>query len=108
MCGAVRSSTVKLVTQVLVLLAASTTVTVMGCVPSPTFVPAAGSCDLLSELAGVQLSEAMMPVTTFGMGASQLESAELVVAPEQPTVGGSVSVTATVNEQLATPQPLEA
>src|SRR5437762_12516011 len=93
MAGAVVSMTVKLVAHVFVLPAASQTLTVIGYVPRPTGVPAAGLCDLPSEPAAVQLSEATTPPSTFGIADWQLASAELVVAAGQLTVGAVVSMT---------------
>jgi len=61
--GGVLSLTVKVVMQVLELLAASVAVTVIVVVPKPTSVPAAGFCD---KVTGPQLSEAETPLSTFG------------------------------------------
>src|SRR6185369_8264794 len=70
--GGVASTTVKVVVQVLLLLASSVAVTVIVWVPSPTRVPAAGLW--LRVSVGSQLSEAVTPGITFGMAAWQLAS----------------------------------
>jgi len=54
---------------------------------------------MLNEPAGVQLSEAV--TLTLGMAAWQLALADAVVLAGQLTVGGSLSLTLTVNEQEA-------
>jgi len=72
----------------------------MVCVPRPTSVPAVGLCDLVKEGAGVQLSKAVTPPLTSGISAWQLALAETVVPAGQVTVGGVLSTTLTVNEQL--------
>ena len=59
---------------------ASVTVTVIGCWPSPSKAPAAGVCLIISWLAGVQLSEATTPDTTFGTAAWQLALTDIVTA----------------------------
>src|SRR5437016_4078129 len=93
MVGGVLSKTVKPVEQVLVFPAASQTLTVIVWVPRPTVVAAVGFCDLPSEPVAVQLSDATTPLSTFGIVASQLASAELAVAAGQLTVGAVVSTT---------------
>jgi hypothetical protein len=67
--GGVESLTVNVVVHVAALLAASFAVTVIVVIPKPTNVPAAGSCVMVSEPAGVQLSEPMTPESTFGIAA---------------------------------------
>jgi hypothetical protein len=93
--GGDESVTVKVVVQVAALFAASLTVTVIVVTPSPTGVPAAGFCVIASEPAGVQLSEAVTPPTTFGTAAWQFASAEAVVPAGQVADGGLVSFTVT-------------
>jgi hypothetical protein len=67
--GGVVSLTVKVVVQVAALFDASFTVMVMVVVPALTSVPAVGLCVIVSEFAGVQLSEAVTPPVTSGTGA---------------------------------------
>src|SRR5438132_645567 len=95
--GGVVSTTVKVVTQLLLLLAASVAVTVIVCGPSPTRVPAAGFW--LSETA-LQLSAAVTPPVTSGIAAWQCASADAVVGAGQLTAGGVVSTTVKVVTQL--------
>jgi hypothetical protein len=68
-CGGVESTTLTVVVHELPLPAASVTVTVTVCDPTPTEVPAAGLCDLVSEAAGVQASEAVTLLSRFGIAA---------------------------------------
>src|SRR6185503_16278874 len=64
--GGVASTTVKVVVQVPLLPAASVAVTVIGCGPRPTRVPAAGLWVNVMELIGLQLSLTVTPLKTSG------------------------------------------
>src|SRR6185503_8073660 len=96
--GGVASTTVKVVVQVLLLLASSVAVTVMVCVPSPTRVPAVGLWLRVSD--GSQLSVAVTPPSTLGTGAWQLPSALALVPAGQVTLGGVASTTLKVVVQV--------
>ena len=72
MAGAVTSETVKVVVQVVELLAASFTVIVTVVAPVPTSVPATGDWDITSEPAAVQLSVAATPPVKLGNAPWQL------------------------------------
>jgi hypothetical protein len=93
MAGGVVSATVTVVVHVAVLLAASRAVTVIVVVPTPTSVPAAGLCVSTIEPDGVQLSDAVVPATTFGTGAWQFALAETIVGAGHATVGAVTSAT---------------
>src|SRR5436853_815021 len=77
--GAVLSTTVKVAAHELTFPDASVTVTLMGCVPTPTKEPAGGFWLLTSWLAGVQLSEALRLASKSGTAAWQFASAGAVV-----------------------------
>src|SRR2546425_9358413 len=70
--GGVVSFTVSFAVQVLLLLAASLTVTVIVCGPRPTSVPTAGVWVFVREPEAVQLSVAVTPEVKSGTGAWQL------------------------------------
>ena len=86
--GGVLSVTVNIVVAVAVLPSASVAVTVIVCGPIPTSVPAAGLCDRVTP---GQLSDALLPVKTFGIATWQFASAEAAVAEGAVTLGGVVS-----------------
>src|SRR5262245_53150511 len=65
--GALDWKTLNGTTHVVLLLEASVTVTVMGCEPTDTTVPAEGLWLISSEAVGVQLSVATTSSTTFGI-----------------------------------------
>lgn len=67
MVGGTLSAIVTVVVHVLLLPAASVTVTVTVCGPTFASVPAAGLCDLLNANDGVQLSEAVTLGRMSGM-----------------------------------------
>ena len=64
--GALDSTTVNGTEQVVLLFDASLTVTVIGCDPTLTSVPAVGLCDLTNDVLVVQLSVADTSPSTFG------------------------------------------
>jgi hypothetical protein len=67
-------------------------------------VPAAGLC--VSITAPPQLSDAVLPGITFGIGARQLASAEALDGAGAVTVGGVLSTTVMVCVALAVlPEP---
>ena len=66
MTGGLVSSTVVLTVQVATFPASSLTVTAIGCGPSPTSVPALGTCDTVT---GPQVSLAISRPVTLGRGA---------------------------------------
>src|SRR6266849_6302186 len=84
MTGAVESTTVKLVVQVALFPAVSLTVTVMVCTPTPTRVPAGGSCVLVRWPEWAALSTTTTPDRTSGTGARPWCSGDV-------TGGGQVS-----------------
>src|SRR5438128_5365654 len=95
------ASTVKVVAQVALLPAASVAVTVIVFVPRPTSAPAAGDWLKLIAPVAVQLSLTVTPSKTLGTAAWQLTFALAPGTPEQTTLGGVVSVTVKVVEQVA-------
>src|SRR2546428_8725825 len=95
------SVTVKVVAQVALLPAASVAVTVIGCAPNPTSVPAAGLWLKVTALELVQLSLTVTPPNTFGTAAWQLPSALALGIAEQITLGAVVSFTVKVVVQVA-------
>src|SRR5213593_1612993 len=103
--GLVTSCTVKLTTQVVSLLAASLTVTVIGCAPAPcTVVPSIGLWVIVRSALAVQLSEdfARTASSTLTTPASQLPSAMLswLDTLAQSITGCSLSSTVTVKVQV--------
>jgi hypothetical protein len=107
MVGGVKSLTVKVVVQVVVLPASSLTVTVIVVVPEPTVVPAAGLCVIINNSGGVQRSDAVTPLMTSGTTA-QLLPAVTVVPAGQLAVGAVMSATVTVAVQVASPAEFSA
>ena len=99
--GGVLSVTVKVVVQVALFPAASVAVTVTVFVPRPTSVPATGDCLKVIAPVAVQLSLTVTPLKTLGTAAWQLAFALAPDTAEQTTLGGVVSVTVKVVEQLA-------
>ena len=92
--GGVVSLTVNVVLQVELLSATSVAVTVIVCTPRLTDVPAVGLW--LRVIVPGQLSVAVAPVSTFGIGAWPVAFAETEVPAGQETVGGVVSLTVNV------------
>ena len=99
--GAVLSVTVKATMQLVLLPAASVTVTVMLVTPVPTSVPAAGLCVFTKEPAAVQLSVAGVRPVTSGTCARQLLLANADCAGAHDVITGAVwSVTVKVVVQF--------
>src|SRR5262245_38821190 len=100
--GGVLSTTVKLVEQVLVLPAASVTVSVTLVVPRPTVVPAAGLCVTVRAPESVQLSETSTLRTKSSTVAWQsvLAKANTSCAGHLMKAGGVGSTTVTVAVEL--------
>src|SRR2546425_12091515 len=94
-------STVKVVVQVALLVAASVAVTVITCTPNPTSVPAAGDWLKVIPLVPLQLSLALTPPNTSGTAARQFVPALALGVAEQITVGAVSSVTVKVVVQMA-------
>src|SRR5947207_8033745 len=69
-------------------------------VPNPSSVPAAGDWTRVIPLVPLQLSLAVTPLNTFGTAAWQLPSALALVGAGQLTVGGVLSATVKVVEQV--------
>lgn len=92
--GGVESLTVKVVVQVLTLLAASFTVTVIVVTPEPAIAPAAGLCVMINKPTAVQLSEAVTLQTPLarlarhrGFCSLRLQDVEAItVIPQEPKV----------------------
>lgn len=87
--------------QLVLLLDPSVTVTVIGCEPTATTVPAVGLCVITSEAAGVQLSEATTSGTTFGTVPWHPAPAGMVLpAGHVLIVGGTLSAIVTTVVQV--------
>src|SRR3989475_218337 len=98
--GGVVSLTVKVVVQVALLPASSLAVTVIGCAPNPTNVPAAGLWLKVIAPEPVQLSLTVTPPSRSGTAAWQVPSALTAGTSEQLTLGPVVSLTVTVAVQV--------
>jgi hypothetical protein len=99
--GGVVSITVKIVSQVAVLPAASVAVTVIVCGPGPSKVPTGGSWLRMIALVAVQFSLTVTPARTFGIAAWQLPLALASGTAGQITTGTVVSFTMKVVVQVA-------
>src|SRR5437868_13974949 len=100
--GGVSSVTRKETLHVFMLPTASLTVTRMVVVPRPTWVPAVGTCVMISDGSGVQLSCATIMPITLGTAAMHVGPAEACCGEAQVTIeGASASTAVTVKVQVA-------
>ena len=88
--GGVLSMTLKVTVLSVWLPAASVALTAMECAPRPTSAPAPGLCVIVTE---PQLSEEVLPETTSGITAWQLELAKAVEFAGTVKLGGVLSTT---------------
>src|SRR5262249_35862233 len=105
--GALDSKTLKGTMQVVLLFALSVTVTVMGFGPTPTSVPAAGLCVIISEVVGVQLPAATISGMTFGPVPGQPAPAGTDLPVGQVVIVGATmsAIVTTVEQVLELPAP---